>query len=84
MDEEIITKKLLPKFGKYLDNDDYDNPKLSYIFEGIISAIGDLISIKKNLKKFALEIYNEYISYVPDENELQKNAYNRIIEVMTQ
>lgn len=86
LDEKLLYRTLMPNMYKkgYLDEDDNlidaDGVSLSEALKVITTGLGDLLCIKKNLKKFCRRTHEQFINAIPSEAELQKKAYERIVE----
>lgn len=83
-DSGLLMAKMFPKVGRYMDGNG-ELPDDSSIFEllGIIGAgVGDLFSLKKNLKRAMQECKWRFIQGIPSQDEIQAKAYERIVEYM--
>lgn len=82
LDENEVFAGVLPRIAPYLDKDGKipNEPSLSDILHLIGAGIGDLVYLKKNLKKFTHELRRDMMHRViPSQNELQANAYKSIV-----
>ncbi len=76
-------KKLLPKLYKIGGCDfDIDEDNIIEVLKAIFHGIGDLFSLKQNLKNLCQDFYNDFIYSIPQEAELQQEAYKRIMNFM--
>ena len=81
LDAGTFLAKLFPRLAKRYDlNSDLpDDPPLSELLQIIGAGIGDMWSLKKNIKKFLQNIKTEIILSVPSEETIQREACQRII-----
>lgn len=85
LDEKLFYRTLLPNMYKkgYLDEEDNlidsDNVSLAGALKVITVGLGDLLCIKKNLKKFCRKTHEQFINAIPSETELQKKVYEQIV-----
>lgn len=84
-DEAFLTKKILPGLGRYVDEDgDFPDTDAISVFDmlGMIGAgVGDLFSLKKNLKSLTKEIrWKLMYQCVPSKDEIRAKAYERIVQ----
>lgn len=82
---EHILKEILPYMDKkgFVGEDDellVDDDNLWDILKALKVMVVDLVGLKKNCKKFIKSLYDDFCRNIPDESELQKNAYNRIVD----
>ena len=85
-DEKDMYIALFPKMYKkgYVNDEgdfvDPDNDSGAEIVKALFTGMGDLLSIKKNLKKYFRDTHKQFIKSIPSESELQKKAYKRIVD----
>lgn len=85
MDEKLFFKKIMPNMYKmgYMDEDgdfiELEDESGVEMIKAIVTGISDLLSMKKNLKKFCYDVHQQFIKSIPSESELQKKAYTRIV-----
>lgn len=81
--EQDVIAKVLPKLGRYIDGDfeifDNDSISLSEILKMIGAGVGDLFSLKKNLKHALREFYWSLCQSIPTQDEIQAKACEQIV-----
>ncbi len=83
LNDDFLMKKLLPKLYKIGGCDfDIDEDNIIEVLKAIFHGIGDLFSLKQNLKNLCQDFYNDFIYSIPQEAELQQEAYKRIMNFM--
>jgi len=88
VEEKDLMKQIAPNLfqkGYINENGDFNDSNgetLLGILKMITAGIGDLFSVKKNLKKICRGIYEEFLKAIPSEPELQQKAYERIVAYM--
>lgn len=87
MDDDVIARKIFPKTGKYMDkNGEFPDGDDSSIFETlrmIGAGIGDLFSLKKNLKKALQELLQNFMERsIPSQDDIRTKVCERILKYM--
>ncbi len=73
----MYRKGYIDEAGEFIDVDDESGVE---IIKAIVTGIGDILSLKRNLKKFCRKTHKQFIESIPTESELQRKAYERIVE----
>lgn len=84
---EKFIPTLFPNLFKngYVDRSgDFSTPDESFfgIIGAIVSGIGDVFSLKPNMKKACRAFHLDYLRSLPSEHDLQQMAYERIVRVI--
>lgn len=84
MDDPTLFSKAFPRMGRYMDErgclPDGDNNSVRKMFGMIGAGIGDLFTLKKNLKKLLREAKQKLMyESIPSQQEIQTKAYERIV-----
>ena len=85
LDEDMLALKAFPRTGKYIiENEDFpDDDSIIEAIGMVGNAIGDLLSMKKNVKKALEELQEKIVCQViPSRQAIQAEAYKRIIAYM--
>lgn len=86
IDVNDLGKTLFPNMYKkgYMDEDgefiDIDDEAIGEIITALALGIGDLLNMKKNMKKYFRKVHKQFIGSIPKETTLQQKTYERIIE----
>lgn len=84
-DDKTFINKLFPKMAKkgYINEDgdfaDADDASVWEIIKMISAGVGDLMKLKKNLKKLCRDIHGEFLHSLPTVVELQMEVCERVI-----
>lgn len=70
-DVDDMFEKIAPNMSKLDDEPD---------FKTIVSGIGDLLSLRKRTRKFLEEEKSKSLKKVPSQEEIQKEAYEKLME----
>lgn len=84
LDDAALFEKVLPRMRKYMDENgefsDGDNDSIGELFSMIGAGIGDLFSLKKNIKKALQEMKWELMyQSIPSQDEIQSKAFEQIV-----
>lgn len=80
--ESRLLANVLPKFGRYIDVDGeiHNDGSIAEILKMIGAGVGDLFSLRKNLKKALWkECWGPIYDSIPPQDEIQAKAYERIV-----
>ena len=87
IDGNALIAKMFPGMAKkgYIDGDDFvsgDDTSVPELLKMIGTGIADLAGLKKNLKRICRDVHSDFIANLPTMAELQKEAFQKMIEVM--
>lgn len=83
--DNTFMNKLFPKMAKkgYINEDgdiaDVDDASVWEIIKMISAGVGDLMKLKKNLKKLCRDIHGEFLHSLPTVSELQTVVRERVV-----
>ena len=73
----MYRKGYMDESGDFIDTDSDSGAEM---IKAILTGMGDLLSIKKNIKMFCKDMHKQFIISIPSESELQKKAYKQIVD----
>lgn len=85
LDDNAFMNKLFPKMSKkgYINEDgdiaDGDDASVWEIMKMIAAGVGDILKLKKNLKKLCRDIHGEFLHSLPTVSELQAVVCERVV-----
>lgn len=85
LDDNAFMNKLFPKMSKkgYINEDgdlaDGDDASVWEIMKMIAAGVGDILKLKKNLKKLCHDIHGEFLHPLPTVSELQAIVCERVV-----
>ena len=84
-DDQHLMATVMPRLSKFMDENgelpEDDNTSLFGLLDMVVSGVGDLFHLKKNLKQAFYDLhYVMKYQMIPSQREMQEEAYDRIIQ----